>query len=39
MDCLDRTYGVDWAAMKMQGDSAAATAETNKYLGLGRWKQ
>jgi glyceraldehyde-3-phosphate dehydrogenase (NAD(P)) len=26
------------AAMKMQGDSASATAETNRYLGLGRWK-
>lgn len=27
------------AAMKMQPDSASATAETNKYLGLGKWKQ
>ena len=26
------------AAMKMQNDSASATAETNKYLGLGKWK-
>jgi glyceraldehyde-3-phosphate dehydrogenase (NAD(P)) len=26
------------AAMKMQSDSAAGTAETNKYLGLGKWK-
>jgi glyceraldehyde-3-phosphate dehydrogenase (NAD(P)) len=26
------------AAMKMQPDSKSATAETNKYLGLGKWK-
>ena len=26
------------AALKMQGDSQSATAETNKYLGLGKWK-
>jgi glyceraldehyde-3-phosphate dehydrogenase (NAD(P)) len=26
------------AAMKMQNDSGSATAETNKYLGLGKWK-
>jgi glyceraldehyde-3-phosphate dehydrogenase (NAD(P)) len=26
------------ASMKMQGDSASGTAETNKYLDLGRWK-
>lgn len=26
------------AAMKMQQDSKSATAETNKYLGLGKWK-
>ncbi|MDR2484789.1 MAG: type II glyceraldehyde-3-phosphate dehydrogenase [Treponema sp.] len=26
------------AAMEMQNDSASATAETNKYLGLGKWK-
>ena len=26
------------AVMKMQGDSASATAETNRYLGLGKWK-
>jgi glyceraldehyde-3-phosphate dehydrogenase (NAD(P)) len=26
------------AAMKMQNDSQSATAETNKYLGLGKWK-
>ncbi|MDR0720407.1 MAG: type II glyceraldehyde-3-phosphate dehydrogenase [Treponema sp.] len=26
------------AALKMQNDSKAATAETNKYLGLGKWK-
>jgi glyceraldehyde-3-phosphate dehydrogenase (NAD(P)) len=26
------------AAMKMQNDSESATAETNKYLGLGKWK-
>jgi glyceraldehyde-3-phosphate dehydrogenase (NAD(P)) len=26
------------ASMKMQGDSKSATAETNKYLGLGKWK-
>jgi glyceraldehyde-3-phosphate dehydrogenase (NAD(P)) len=26
------------AAMRMQGDSASGTAETNKYLGLGKWK-
>ncbi len=26
------------AAMKMQPDSKTATAETNKYLGLGKWK-
>jgi glyceraldehyde-3-phosphate dehydrogenase (NAD(P)) len=26
------------AALKMQGDSASGTAETNKYLGLGKWK-
>jgi glyceraldehyde-3-phosphate dehydrogenase (NAD(P)) len=26
------------AALRMQPDSAAATGETNKYLGLGRWK-
>ncbi|MCD8140510.1 MAG: type II glyceraldehyde-3-phosphate dehydrogenase [Planctomycetaceae bacterium] len=26
------------AAMKMQHDSATATAETNKYLNLGNWK-
>ncbi|MDR0590015.1 MAG: type II glyceraldehyde-3-phosphate dehydrogenase [Spirochaetaceae bacterium] len=27
------------AALKMQPDSASATAETNKYLGLGKWKK
>jgi glyceraldehyde-3-phosphate dehydrogenase (NAD(P)) len=27
------------AALKMQPDSVSGTAETNKYLGLGRWKQ
>ena len=27
------------AALKMQPDSAAATAETNKYLGQGSWKR
>jgi glyceraldehyde-3-phosphate dehydrogenase (NAD(P)) len=27
------------AALKMQKDSATATAETNKYLGLGKWKR
>ncbi|MDR3173052.1 MAG: type II glyceraldehyde-3-phosphate dehydrogenase [Treponema sp.] len=27
------------AALKMQLDSASATAETNNYLGLGRWKE
>jgi glyceraldehyde-3-phosphate dehydrogenase (NAD(P)) len=26
------------AVMKMQSDSVSATAETNKYLGLGKWK-
>jgi glyceraldehyde-3-phosphate dehydrogenase (NAD(P)) len=26
------------AALKMQPDSATGTAETNKYLGLGKWK-
>ncbi|MDR1587741.1 MAG: type II glyceraldehyde-3-phosphate dehydrogenase [Treponema sp.] len=26
------------AALNMQGDSASGTAETNKYLGLGKWK-
>jgi glyceraldehyde-3-phosphate dehydrogenase (NAD(P)) len=26
------------AALKMQNDSASATKETNKYLGLGKWK-
>ncbi|GHV85006.1 glyceraldehyde-3-phosphate dehydrogenase [Spirochaetia bacterium] len=26
------------AVMKMQNDSASATAETNKYLGLGKWR-
>lgn len=26
------------ACMKMQSDSKSATAETNKYLGLGKWK-
>jgi glyceraldehyde-3-phosphate dehydrogenase (NAD(P)) len=26
------------AALKMQKDSASGTAETNKYLGLGKWK-
>jgi glyceraldehyde-3-phosphate dehydrogenase (NAD(P)) len=26
------------ASMKMQNDSKSATAETNKYLGLGKWK-
>ncbi len=26
------------AAMKMQTDRESGTAETNKYLGLGRWK-
>jgi glyceraldehyde-3-phosphate dehydrogenase (NAD(P)) len=26
------------AALKMQGDSKSGTAETNKYLGLGKWK-
>ncbi|MDR1211249.1 MAG: type II glyceraldehyde-3-phosphate dehydrogenase [Spirochaetaceae bacterium] len=26
------------ASMKMQSDSASGTAETNKYLGLGKWK-
>ncbi len=26
------------ACMKMQPDSKSATAETNKYLGLGKWK-
>ncbi|MHC6202665.1 type II glyceraldehyde-3-phosphate dehydrogenase [Breznakiellaceae bacterium SP9] len=26
------------AALKMQSDSASATAETNKYLGLGKWR-
>ena len=26
------------ACMKMQNDSKSATAETNKYLGLGAWK-
>jgi glyceraldehyde-3-phosphate dehydrogenase (NAD(P)) len=26
------------AAMKMQPDSKSATAETNKYLGMGKWK-
>ncbi|MDR2159068.1 MAG: type II glyceraldehyde-3-phosphate dehydrogenase [Treponema sp.] len=26
------------AAMKMQNDLASGTAETNKYLGLGKWK-
>jgi glyceraldehyde-3-phosphate dehydrogenase (NAD(P)) len=26
------------AALKLQGDSQSATAETNKYLGLGKWK-
>ncbi|MDR1786760.1 MAG: type II glyceraldehyde-3-phosphate dehydrogenase [Spirochaetaceae bacterium] len=27
------------AALKMQPDSKSATAETNKYLGMARWKQ
>ncbi|WP_010263562.1 type II glyceraldehyde-3-phosphate dehydrogenase [Treponema primitia] len=27
------------ASMKMQNDSATGTAETNKYLGLGKWKK
>ncbi|MDR2786208.1 MAG: type II glyceraldehyde-3-phosphate dehydrogenase [Treponema sp.] len=27
------------AALKMQPDSASATAETNRYLGLGKWKR
>ncbi|MDR2247357.1 MAG: type II glyceraldehyde-3-phosphate dehydrogenase [Treponema sp.] len=27
------------AAMKMQNDSKSATAETNAYLGLGKWKR
>ncbi|MDR2630127.1 MAG: type II glyceraldehyde-3-phosphate dehydrogenase [Spirochaetaceae bacterium] len=27
------------AALEMQRDSASATAETNKYLGLGKWKK
>ena len=27
------------AAMKMQPDSATATAETNKYHGMGKWKK
>jgi glyceraldehyde-3-phosphate dehydrogenase (NAD(P)) len=26
------------ASLKMQSDSASATKETNKYLGLGKWK-
>ncbi|MDR2133980.1 MAG: type II glyceraldehyde-3-phosphate dehydrogenase [Treponema sp.] len=26
------------ASLKMQGDSASGTAETNRYLGLGKWK-
>ncbi|GHV95476.1 glyceraldehyde-3-phosphate dehydrogenase [Spirochaetia bacterium] len=26
------------ASLKMQGDSASGTKETNKYLGLGKWK-
>jgi glyceraldehyde-3-phosphate dehydrogenase (NAD(P)) len=27
------------AAMKLQPNSDAATAETNKYLGMGKWKK
>jgi glyceraldehyde-3-phosphate dehydrogenase (NAD(P)) len=27
------------AAMNMQPDSSSATKETNKYLGLGKWKK
>ncbi|MFP3043712.1 type II glyceraldehyde-3-phosphate dehydrogenase [Treponema primitia] len=27
------------ASMRMQNDSATGTAETNKYLGLGKWKK
>jgi glyceraldehyde-3-phosphate dehydrogenase (NAD(P)) len=27
------------AALQMQKDSASGTAETNKYLGLGKWKK
>jgi glyceraldehyde-3-phosphate dehydrogenase (NAD(P)) len=27
------------AALKMQSDSKSATAETNKYLGMGKWKK
>jgi glyceraldehyde-3-phosphate dehydrogenase (NAD(P)) len=27
------------AAMKMQPDSQSATSETNKYLGMGKWKR
>ncbi|AEF83705.1 glyceraldehyde-3-phosphate dehydrogenase, type II [Treponema primitia ZAS-2] len=27
------------ASLKMQPDSATGTAETNKYLGLGKWKK
>jgi glyceraldehyde-3-phosphate dehydrogenase (NAD(P)) len=26
------------ASLKLQGDSLSGTAETNKYLGLGKWK-
>ena len=26
------------ACMEMQPNSAAGTAETNKYLGMGKWK-
>jgi glyceraldehyde-3-phosphate dehydrogenase (NAD(P)) len=26
------------AALKIQGDSKSGTAQTNKYLGLGKWK-
>jgi glyceraldehyde-3-phosphate dehydrogenase (NAD(P)) len=27
------------AALKMQPDSVSGTAETNKHLGLGKWKK